>query len=97
MAKVSAKYELMTVFSVAQGEEAVKAIAEKFKALIERHATLEAMDESWGKRKLAYPINDETEGYYVIYTFESKPDFPAELERRIQIADGVLRSLVTVK
>ncbi|MBE6862355.1 MAG: 30S ribosomal protein S6, partial [Ruminococcus sp.] len=50
----------------------------------------------WGKRKLAYPIEDETEGYYVIYTFESKPDYPAELSRRLNITDGVLRSLVTV-
>ena len=51
----------------------------------------------WGKRKLAYEINDETEGYYVLYTFESKPDFPAELERVMNITDGVLRSMITVK
>ena len=81
MAKLSAKYELMVVFSLKNGEEA---------------ATLEEVNE-WGKRKLAYPINDEAEGFYALYTFESKPDFPAEVERVLHITDGVLRSLVTVK
>ena len=45
---------------------------------------------------LAYPIEDETEGYYVIYTFQSTPDYPADLSRRLNLSDGVLRSLVTV-
>ncbi|MGN0700843.1 MAG: 30S ribosomal protein S6, partial [Oscillospiraceae bacterium] len=49
-----------------------------------------------GKRRLAYAINYETEGYYVLYNFESKPDFPAELERIINITDGVLRSIVVL-
>jgi len=50
------------------------------------------MDE-WGKRKLAYPINDEPEGYYVLLQFLAGPDFPAELERVLKITDGVLRYL----
>lgn len=97
MAKVNAKYEAMVVFSLAKGEEAVKELIEKFKAQIEENATLESVDESWGKRKLAYPINDELDGYYVIYTFESTPAYPAEFTRKVNITDGVLRSLVTVK
>lgn len=96
MAKLNEKYEAMTVFSLSAGEDAVKELVEKFKSVIEKHAVLESVDE-WGKRKLAYPINDETEGYYVIYSFESKTDFPAELDRRFNITDNVLRSLVTVK
>ncbi len=96
MAKVSAKYEVMVVYSIAAGEENVKALMEKFKSLIEKNATVEDVNE-WRKRKLAYEINDETEGYYVLYTFESKPDFPAELNRVLNITEGVLRSLVTVK
>lgn len=97
MAKVNAKYEAMVVFSLAKGEDAVKELVEKFKAQIEENATLESVDESWGKRKLAYPINDELDGYYVIYTFESTPAYPAEFTRKVNITDGVLRSLVTVK
>ena len=97
MAKVNAKYEAMVVFSLAKGEDAVKELIEKFKAQIEENATLESVDESWGKRKLAYPINDELDGYYVIYTFEPSPAYPAEFTRKVNITDGVLRSLVTVK
>lgn len=96
MAKLSAKYEVMVVFSLKNGEEATKALIEKFKERITKNAEAVEVNEDWGKRKLAYAINDETEGYYVIYTFESKPDYPAELTRRFNITDGILRSLVTV-
>ncbi len=95
MAKKTEKYELMAVYSLAKGEDAVKELVEKFKNKIEAAATLENIDE-WGKRKLAYPINDEPDGYYALYTFTSTPDFPAELERVLNITDGVLRFLVTV-
>ena len=96
MGKVTATYETMLVFNTKLGDEGVKALVEKFKALIEANGTIESVDE-WGKRKLAYAIEDETEGYYVLYTFTCKPDFPAELDRIIKITDGVLRSLITVK
>ena len=90
------KYELAMIFSVANGEEATTALVEKFKALIEANGTIENVDE-WGKRRLAYPINDETEGYYVITTFESDAAFPAELERVAKITDGVLRTMIIKK
>ena len=86
----------MAVFSLKNGEDGVKALTEKFKALIEANGTMESVNE-WGKRKLAYDINYESEGYYVLYTYESKPDFPAELDRVFNITDGVMRSLTTVK
>lgn len=95
MAKLSEKYEAMVVFSVKNDEEQIKALVEKFSELIKANGTLTNVDE-WGKRKLAYEINYEGEGYYVLYTFESKPDFPAELERIINITDGILRSVVVV-
>ncbi len=96
MAKLSAKYEVMVVFSMKNGEENVKSLVEKFKSLIEKNATVEDVNE-WGKRKLAYEIDDQTEGYYVLYTFESKPDFPAELDRVFKITEGVMRSMIIVK
>ena len=97
MAKLSETYEAMVVFSLKKDEEEIKALVEKFKKVIEKHGTqLEEVDE-WGKRKLAYPINYETEGYYVLYSFTATPDFPAELNRRLNITDGVLRALVTTK
>ena len=91
------KYESIVVFSVLnKTEEDVKALVEKFKALIEANGTLESVDE-WGTRKLAYLINDEADGYYVLYNFESEPAFPAELERIAGITEGVLRSIVVRK
>ena len=96
MAKLNENYETMVVFSLKQGEDGIKALTEKFKAMIEANGTLENVDE-WGKRKLAYEINYESEGYYVLYTFTSAPDFPAELDRVLNITDGVMRSMITVK
>ena len=96
MAKVKETYELMVIFNTKLGEDGIKELVEKFKTRIEKNATLNSVDE-WGKRKLAYAIEDETEGYYVLYTFTCKPDFPAELERIVKITDGVLRSLTIAK
>ena len=96
MAKKQESYELMTVFSLKNGEEAVKELVEKFREKIASAATLDEVNE-WGKRKLAYPINYETEGYYVIAQFSSEESFPAELDRVINITDGVLRSLIVAK
>ena len=96
MAKITGNYESMVVFSTKAGEEAVAALVAKFKDMIEANATLTNVEE-WGKRKLAYEINYEGEGYYVLYNFEAKPDFPAEFERVLNITDGVLRSIVITK
>lgn len=90
------KYEAMLIFSVKNGEEATTALVEKFKALIEANGTVEGVDE-WGKRRLAYLIDDEAEGYYAIYSFESAPEFPAELERVAKITEGVLRAMTVKK
>ena len=97
MAKLSESYEALVVFSLKKDEEAIAALTAKFKDLIEKNGTLTEEVNEWGKRKLAYPINYEAEGYYVLYTFTAKPEFPAELNRVLNITDGVLRALVTTK
>ena len=89
-------YETMMVFSVANGEEAAQALVEKFKAMIEANGTLESVDE-WGKRKLAYLIDDESEGLYVLFNYQAAPEFPAELDRVFGITEGVLRVMTTKK
>ena len=96
MAKLNESYEAMVIYSLTNGDDAVKALIEKFKGMIEANGTLESVDE-WGKKKLAYEIDDQAEGYYVLYTFNAKPEFPAEFERVLKITDGVMRCLVTVK
>ena len=94
MAKISGKYEVLYVIDPAVGEEGIAALVEKFKALVEGNGTITSIDE-WGKRRLAYPINDLMEGYYVLMTFDAKPDLPAELDRVFKITEGILRSLIT--
>ena len=96
MAKITGKYEVLYIIDPAQGEEGIAALVEKFKAMVEAEGTLSNIDE-WGKRRLAYPINDETDGFYVLYNFVSTPEFPAELDRVSKITDGVLRSLIVRK
>ena len=93
---VKANYETVMIISLKQSEEGIQAIIEKFKALIEKHATLQNVDE-WGKRRLAYLINKESEGYYVLMNFESEAAFPAELDRVFKITDGVIRSMIIKK
>lgn len=93
MAKVSQQYETTMILNTKLGEDGVNALIEKFKALISEHGTIDNL-EDWGKRRLAYEIADEQEGYYVMITFTSKPEFPAELDRIYKITDGVLRSLI---
>ncbi|MBQ4426802.1 MAG: 30S ribosomal protein S6 [Oscillospiraceae bacterium] len=95
MAKTSEKYEVLYIIDPDLGEEATAALVEKFKTLIEQNGTLGEVDE-WGKRRLAYPINDKPEGYYVLVKFTSGPEFPAELDRVMKITDGVVRSLITL-
>ena len=96
MAKVNANYEVLFIIDPAQGEEGTAALVAKFKGLVETHGTLGEVDE-WGKRRLAYPINDLNEGYYVLITFTSESEFPAELDRILKITDGIMRSLITCR
>ena len=95
MAKITGKYEVLYIINPTLGEESIAARVEKLKAMVEAEGTLSNID-TWGKRRLAYEINDLTEGYYVLMNFESKPEFPAELERVMKITDGILRCLTTV-
>ena len=91
-----AKYETMLVTSAALDEEATAALVGKFKSLIEANGTIDSVDE-WGKKRLAYPINDEVEVVYTVIKFTSEPAFPAELDRVYKITDGVLRTMIVAE
>ena len=93
MEKVINSYECLFIVDVTNGEETTDATVNKFMSLIEANA--EVVDVAkWGKRRLAYPINDMPEGYYVVTTFKSAPEFPAELDRLFNIDESVLRSVL---
>ena len=93
MEKMKEAYESIIIVSCKNGEEAIAEVVGKFKKMIETGATLDSVEE-WGKRKLAYMINKESEGYYVLFNFTCDAEFPAELDRVYNITDGVLRSLI---
>ena len=93
MDKVINSYEVMFIADVSNGDEAAEATVSKFVSIIEANA--EVVDVAkWGKRRLAYPINDMPEGFYTVVTFKSAPEFPSELERLMNIDESVMRSLV---
>ena len=93
MEKNNGSYEVLFVVDLTPGEEAVKALVEKFTSLIAANGTVNEVNE-WGKRRLAYPINDMNDGYYLLVKFSAPTDFPAELERVFSITEGIMRSMV---
>ena len=96
MEKKICSYETLFAVSGNLVEEDAKAVIEKFVTLINENGTDVDVNE-WGKRRLAYPINYVTEGYYVLVSYKSEPTFPAELDRVFGITEGVLRYMTTVK
>lgn len=96
MAEILNSYETIFIIDATYDEAATKALIEKFTSLIEKNAELESVDE-WGKRRLAYEINDRTEGYYVLVNFKASSDFPKELDRIYRITDGILRTIIIRK
>ncbi|MBQ4071342.1 MAG: 30S ribosomal protein S6 [Clostridia bacterium] len=96
MEKKICSYETLFAVSGNLVEEDCKALVEKFVNLINDNATDVNVNE-WGKRRLAYPIDYITEGYYVLVTFKSEPSFPIELERVFGITEGVIRYMTTAK
>ena len=96
---MTAKYETVFGLSVKTyaNEEALNAVIEKFKKLMtDNGAEIESVDV-WGKKRMAYAVNYETEAYYVLVNFTSDVTFPKELERNYRITEGVLRSIVVKK
>ncbi|MBP1737593.1 MAG: ribosomal protein [Oscillospiraceae bacterium] len=96
MAKLNANYEVIYILKPDLGEEATAALVTKFKELVEQNGTLGEVNE-WGKRRLAYPINDLNDGYYVLMTFAAVPSLPAEMDRMFRINDSVMRSIIVCK
>lgn len=95
MAKVISSYETMFIVDVTAGDEAVNTTVAKFKSLIEANGTIDKFEE-WGKRKFAYPINDLTEGYYVLVNYHAATEFAEELNRVFTISEDIMRYL-TIK
>ena len=96
MEKKICSYETLFAVSGNLAEDDCKALVEKFVNLVKDNASDVVVNE-WGKRRLAYPINYVTEGYYVLVSFKSEPSFPLELERVFGITEGIIRYMTTTQ
>ena len=96
MAKINANYEALYILKPDLTEEQIAAQVERFKSVVEANGTVSEVNE-WGKRRLAYPIQDLMEGYYVLMTFTAAAAVPAELDRIFRISDNGMRSRIVCK
>lgn len=90
------KYESVIILSANAPEEATVAFGEKMKELISANGELTNVEE-WGRKTLAYEIKKQKEGYYILFTFDAKPQFIAEFERILRLDEIVLKHIVIRK
>ena len=89
-------YEILFVIANALDDERKEAAVEAVKSLIDDSGEVTRV-EVIGTRRLAYPIDKKTEGYYVLVEFNAPPDLPKELDRRLRISDDVVRHIIINK
>ena len=91
------QYEVLYVITPELDEEADKVVMDKFADIITANGGEIEKTEIWGKRRLAYPIDYKTEGYYVLVVFNANPELPRELERNMRNDERLMRYMVTRK
>ena len=89
------KYEMLYILDSALEDEAREVIIKKFEDLVKNNGGVVEKIDRWGTKKLQYPINYKSEGYYVLMTFEAQPTLVQEIKRIAGIVDGVIRRLIT--
>ena len=89
------KYEMLYILDTALTDEAKEAIITKFEDLVTKNGGSIEKTDRWGNKKLQYPINYKSEGYYVLTTFEAAPTLVVEIKRIVGITDGIIRRLIT--
>ena len=89
------KYEMLYILDANLSDEAKEAIIAKFEGLVTENGGVVEKTDRWGVKKLQYPINYKTEGYYVLMTFEAQKTLVEELKRVAGITDGIIRRLIT--
>ncbi|MBE5737529.1 MAG: 30S ribosomal protein S6 [Clostridiales bacterium] len=89
------KYEMLYILDNALSDEAKDGIVKKIEDLVVEHGGVIEKTDRWGTRKLQYPINYKSEGYYVLTTFEAEKSLVVEIKRIVGITDGIIRRLIT--
>ena len=91
------QYETIFIVDPEFETDAIKELVEKFKGLVEHQGGQVTEVDEWGKRRLAYPINDRREGYYFLMNFTANPETAQDLERVYKITNGLMRYLIIKK
>ena len=89
------KYELMTLAKGSQGEMKAKELSKEVAELVKSLGGKIEKSDFWGKRKLAYKINQETDGFYEVVDFELPKEKISELKKKMNIIDNLVRYLIT--
>lgn len=89
------KYEMLYILDASLSDEAKENIVKKFEDLVTKNGGMVESTDRWGVRKLQYPINYKSEGYYVLMTFEAEKTLVVEIKRIAGITDGIIRRLIT--
>ena len=93
--KKMTKYEMLYILDASLTDEAKESVIKKFEDLVTGNGGVVEQTDRWGVKKLQYPINYKTEGYYVLMTFEAERTLVVELKRVAGITDGIIRRLIT--
>lgn len=89
------KYEMLYIIDASYADEAKDALVKKFEDLVTNNGGVVEKTDRWGLKKLQYPINYKSEGYYVLMSFEAEKTLVQELKRIVGITDGIIRRLIT--
>lgn len=89
------KYEMLYIIDASLTDEVKESIVKKFEDLVANNGGIIEKTDRWGLKKLVYPINYKSEGYYVLMTFEAEKTLVQEIKRIAGITDGVIRRLIT--
>ena len=88
------KYELMFIIDPTLEDAKKESYIEDVKAIIAADGEAVSETEVWGMKKLAYPIQKKSEGYFVVMHFNANPTLPKELDRRLRISDNCMRHII---
>ena len=89
------KYEMLFILDASLSDEAKDGIIQKLEDLVAKNGGVVEKTDRWGVKKLQYPINYKSEGYYVLMTFEAEKTLVVEIKRIVGITDGIIRRLIT--
>lgn len=90
-------YEVLYIVRPEMDEEAIAALADKFSEVVTNNGGADVIVDKWGKRRLAYEIDDLKEGFYILMNFNGEARTAHEVERVMKISDSVVRFLTTKK